>query len=219
MPLLNLFRSLTGRRYGRLLLALAAMALLIAHAPSGRAQNTQFHDSSALRPPAGARVAIVEFDDMECPACAEANPILMRAVAQYRIPWIRHDFLIPYHIWSPMAAVYARWFDQRNKELGNDYRNQVFAHQQSIETRPELIQFTGQFAQSHGIALPFSVDPQGRLAAEVQQDVELGKRVGIQQTPTIFIVMAHAKGAPYIHVQNTQTDLYRDIDRAMDETR
>jgi protein-disulfide isomerase len=164
-------------------------------------------------------VAIVEFDDLECPACAAANPMLMQAAAKYGIPWIRHDFLIPGHVWSPIAAVNARFFDTKSKTIGNDYRNQVFANQNAIETRDELQQFTQRFASAHGVALPFAIDPQGKLAAAVQADCQLGIRMGIKQTPTIFIVTANSKGAPFIEVTDPQTQLFTTIDQALAQTR
>jgi len=200
---------------------LAAVALLLA-APPAHANFTGPSavpiPNAALKPPPGARVAIIEFDDLECPACAEANPILMEAAAKYRIPWIRHDFLIPFHPWSRAAAVYARWFDAKSQELGNEYRNAVFANQTSIETRAELLTFTQNFARNHGLQLPFMVDPQDKLAAEVQADVALGKSLGITETPTIYIVMTHPKGDTYIKVRNLESDLFQDIDTALADT-
>jgi protein-disulfide isomerase len=183
------------------------------------AQATKVMDASALHPPAGANVAIVEFSDLECPACARDNPTLMQAATQYKIPWVRHDMLVPGHPWSPVAAVNARWFDGRGNGLGDAYRNAVFASQSSIYNVNVLAQFTKDFAQSHGIAMPFSVDPQGKLAAEVNADTELGRRTGVAHTPTVFIVTAHSKGAPYIEVQNVGTDLYRTIDQALADTK
>jgi protein-disulfide isomerase len=209
-------------RNGALLLSLAALLFIV---PAARAWSANAPDttpirySSALKPPPGAKVAIVEFDDLECPACAEANPVIMQAVAKYKIPWIRHDFLIPGHVWSPNAAIYARWFDTRSKKIGSEYRNAVFANQPSINTRQDLISFTQKFAASHGLQLPFMVDPQDKLSAEVQADVALGKHLGVTQTPTIYIVMADSKGAPYIKVQNPEQDLFQDIDKAIEETR
>jgi protein-disulfide isomerase len=199
------------------LLGLAAL-LLLAPAARSQRQPMQVLDSSALNPPAGSRVAIVEFDDLECPACAAANPMLMQAAAKYGIPWIRHDFLIPGHVWSPIAAVNARFFDTHTKTIGNEYRNQVFANQNSIETRDELQQFTQRFASGHGVALPFAIDPQGKLAAAVQTDVQLGLRTGVKQTPTIFIVTANGKGAPFIEVLDPQTQLFTTIDQALAQT-
>jgi protein-disulfide isomerase len=209
---------LSPRTCAAFLLSLAAL-LLLAPAARSQRQPMQVLDSSALHPPAGSRVAIVEFDDLECPACAAANPVLMQAAAKYSIPWIRHDFLIPGHVWSPIAAVNARWFDQKSKRLGDDYRNYIFANQNSIETRDELQQFTQRFASAHSVALPFAIDPQGKLAAAVQADVQLGLRTGVKQTPTIFIVTSNSKGAPFIEVLNPQTQLFTTIDQALTDTR
>jgi protein-disulfide isomerase len=178
----------------------------------------QVLDASALHPPAGARVAIVEFADLQCPACAAANPTLKAAVAQYKIPWVRHDYLIPYHNWSRNAAINARWLDLKSKSLGDDYRDQVFAAQASIYNPDSLNQFTQKFAQSHGITLPFAIDPQGKFANDINADIALGKRVGISSTPTIFVVTAGSKGAPYTQVLKPAQDLYTTIDRAIADT-
>ena len=164
-------------------------------------------------------MAIVEFADMECPACAHANPTLKAAAAQYHIPWVRHDFLIPGHTWSKDAAINARWFETKNKAVADDYRDQVFANQINIYNPTMLRQFTEKFAQSHGISLPFAIDPQGKLAAEVAADNDLGTRTGITQTPTIFIVTAGSGGSHFTEVRDAEQNLYRTIDQALAETK
>jgi protein-disulfide isomerase len=213
--------SVISRR-ASILLSLAATLLFSASGAraqfSAPSSGTQIKDNSALHPPAGARVAIVEFADMECPRCAMENPVIKAAAAKYKIPWIRHDFPIPGHIWSSVAAVNARWFDTRSKALGDEYRDQIFANQSSIYNQAGLRQFTEKFARSHSIALPFAIDPQGTLAAAVNADKDMGMRTGINATPTIFIVTANSKGAPYIEVRNPDQDLYRVIDQALVDT-
>ena len=124
-----------------LLLGLAAALLLplpAAHAQFGPPATTPVHDPAALKPPAGARVAIIEFEDMECPDCGRANPVLSEAAEKYHIPWIRHDFPLPFHAWSFQAAVNARWFDTKTKKLGDEYRDDVFANQISINDLNDL---------------------------------------------------------------------------------
>jgi protein-disulfide isomerase len=201
---------------------------------SGSAPTTTVHDSAALKPPPGARVAIVEFEDMECPDCARANPLLKSAANQYHIPWIRHDFPLPFHAWSFDAAVYARWFDTKSKKIGDDFRDAVFAHQQEIDqaaqSSPEtasgpttqsaaaIHDFAQKFAQEHGLALPFVVDPQKKLAALVQADLDLGKRVGIEHTPTIWVVTNKKSGVPFVEVVDRDR-LYDIIDQALAETK
>jgi protein-disulfide isomerase len=202
-------------------LALAALAFLIA-APgrlSAATNPTQVHDASALKPPAGSRVAIVEFEDMECPVCGNENPLLRQAVNQYKIPWIRHDFPLPYHAWSMQAAINARYFDAKSKKLGDDYRDQVFASQPSITTLDVLRQFTEKFANEHKVGpLPFAVDPQGTFNGQVQADKALGQRIGIDHTPTIWIVTSQSRGAPFIEVLDP-SKLYQIIDQALADTK
>jgi protein-disulfide isomerase len=214
--------ALFRRNPAGLLLGLVSAFLFFAapraHAQFGAPPTTQVHDATALKPPAGARVAIVEFEDMECPDCANANPLLKEAAAKYDIPWVRHDFPLPFHNWSFQAAVNARWFDTKSKKIGDDYRDSVFADQRSIETPAQLAQFTQTYAQGHGVALPFAIDPQGKLTAEVKADYALGQRIGIQHTPTIWIVTAGSSAAPFVEVVD-RSRLYQLIDQALADTK
>ena len=205
-------RSLSIHSATLALFALGSLAL--AHAQS----HTQVHDAAVLIPPAGARVAIIEFEDMECPDCARANPLLREASAQYKIPWVRHDFPLAMHAWSFQAAVNARWFDLKSKKLGDEYRDAVFASQPSITTLDVLRQFTEKFAADRKIALPFAIDPQGKLTAEVKADYALGQRVGIEHTPTIWVATRQSKGAPFVEVVD-RTKLFQLIDQALADTK
>ena len=91
-------------------------------------QASAFKDTSLLKPPAGAKVAIVEWEDLECPACAHAFPLVHQAIDHYHIPLVRYDFLIPGHIWSKQAAVNARYLqDKVAADLATEYRREVFA--------------------------------------------------------------------------------------------
>lgn len=202
-------------RFGRL----AAAAALLFSALTLSAQNTQVHDASSLKPPAGSRVAMIEFADMECPVCGRDNPTVAQAAAKYHIPWVRRDFPLKMHAWSFQAAVNARWFDLKSKAIGDAYRDAVFANQSSIYSPLVLNSFTQKFAQQHGLALPFAIDPQGKLTALVQADYDLGTRVGIDHTPTLFIVTDHGRGQQYYEVSPDMHDLYQLIDRALVETR
>lgn len=194
----------------------ALLFLPIAHAQFGAPKSTQVHDASLLKPPSGHRVAIIEFYDLQCPLCARTNPSLISAANQYKIPWIRHDLLIPGHPWSRQAAVNARFFDSKSAKLGNDYRDYIFANQNSIETPPQLQQFTQRFADTCKVPLPFAVDPTGRFAAEIQADVELGRRIGVDHTPTIFIVASGGHAPPYTEVVNPN-NLFQTIDQVVAE--
>ena len=211
-------RRVAGLRFALALVPSMLLLAVGAHAQFGPPPTTPVHDASALKPPAGAHVAIIEFEDLECPDCANANPLLKEAAAKYNIPWVRHDFPLPMHNWSFQAAVNARFFDTKNQKLGNDYRDAVFANQISIETPDDLRKFTEKFAASHGVALPFAIDPMGKLAQEVKADYALGQRIGIEHTPTIWIVTNATHAAPFVEVVD-RSKLYQLIDAALAEAR
>jgi len=222
LPQFSFFFAKT-RRYAASALPCLVIAALIALGTPGRAQfgapqTTQVHDASPLKPPAGAHVAIIEFYDMECPLCASTNPQLIAAANQYKLPWIRHDFLIPGHPWSRQAAINARYFDTKSQKLGNDYRDYIFANQSSIETPDELREWTQKFTQAHGVAMPFAVDPMGKFAAEIQSDIDLGRRIGVEHTPTIFIVANTGHAPAYTEVVD-RSRLFQTIDQVLAETR
>jgi len=179
---------------------------------------TQVHNAIPLRPPAGARVAIVEWEDLECPDCARANPVVAEAVEKYHIPWVRHDFPLPFHVWSFQAAVDARWFDMRSKRLGDAFRDAVFAAQPSIRGQEDLQRFAASFAAQHHLQFPIVVDPQGKLRELVKADFELGMSVGIRHTPTIWVVTNRRSGTPFVEVVD-RTRLFTLIDEALSETR
>jgi protein-disulfide isomerase len=188
---------------------LALGFLLVASLASAQAVDP------ALRPPKGAQVAIVVFEDLQCPDCRRAAPLLEEAGRTYKIPVVRHDFPLPAHNWSFDAAIIARYFDTRSKQLGNDFRDYIFQHQPEI-TPPTLRGFAEKFAAHHKVDLPFVLDPQGKLALEINQDRSLGQRVGIEHTPTIYVVSNRTQGKPFVEVVD-RTQLFQLIDAMKNE--
>lgn len=172
-------------------------------------------DTSVLRPPKGSRVALMVFEDLQCPDCARAAPLLHEAAKKYNIPLVQYDFPLPMHNWSFEAAVNARYFDTKSKKLGDDYRLFIFANQPQI-TPQDLRGMTERFAADNKVILPFVVDPSGELAAKVKADYAIGQRVGIDHTPTIYVVSDTTRGKPFVEVVD-RTQLYQLIDQVMKE--
>jgi protein-disulfide isomerase len=191
------------------LVIFAAVFLLVASLASAQTVDP------ALRPPKGAQVAFVVFEDLQCPDCRRAAPLVEEAARTYKIPVVRHDFPLPMHNWSYDAAIIARYFDTRSKQLGNDFRDYIFAHQPEI-TPPTLRTFAEKFAADHKVDLPFALDPQGKLAAGITQDKNLGQRVGINHTPTIYVVSNKTQGKPFVEVVD-RTQLFQLIDAMKSE--
>ena len=176
-------------------------------APAG--SGDPFKDTSMFKPPAGARVAIVEFEDLECPACSHAYPIVHAAAAHYNIPLVRYDFpLGGTHIWSLDAAVWARYLqDKVSPKTAEDYRGAIFAAQMGISSKDDMLSFTRRFFQTHGVQMPFVADPTGQLLKEVKADHALGDKMGLQHTPTIIVCSERE----WVHVTDVSL-LYQTID-------
>lgn len=198
----------------QLRLALLGCVLLVAGMAFGQSeQPLQVRDASVLKPPPGAKIALAEFMDLECPVCGHWNPVIKDAVAQYHLPWIHYSFPLPMHNWSFAAAVYAQWFQAKSYALGIAYRNYIYENQSQIETKNDLREWSGKFAALHKIAMPFVMDPQGKYAAKVKADQVIGNRVGVWYTPTLFIVTNdYSHGKNYIQVTN-----FNNLDAMLDE--
>jgi protein-disulfide isomerase len=185
------------------ILVLACVAFLCAAAFAQDAPE-------ALRPPKGSQMAIVVFEDLQCPSCGLKAPLLVQASKTYKIPLVQHDFPLPMHNWSFDAAVLARYFDTHSKDIGNEFRETVFAHQMEINPK-NLRGFAEKFAADHKIGLPFVIDPDGKLAAMVRADKDVGVSLHIDHTPTIWLVSSKHTGKPYVEVTDTN-QLYVMID-------
>jgi protein-disulfide isomerase len=185
---------------------LAGFLLLLLLATAAVAQDK----ASILKPPKGASVAIVIFEDLECPDCARAAPLVAEASRTYKIPLVRHDFPLPMHPWAYDAAILARYFDTHSKAIGNEFRDTVFRHQLEI-TKETLRPFAEKFAAAHKIDLPFVVDPEGKLAKLVEADRDLGKQLELQHTPTLYVVSNKRSGTPFVEVVD-RSQLFQLID-------
>jgi protein-disulfide isomerase len=195
-------------------LALVSLLALIAIAAGPRATSQDTVDS-VLRPPKGAQMAIVVFEDLQCPMCRRTAPLVEQASKTYKIPVIRHDFPLPMHNWSYQAAVMARFFDTHSKQLGNEFRDYIFENQ--LDVTPQTLRgYAEKFATAHKVDLPFIIDPSGKLAAEVNADRDLGKAIKLDHTPTVYIVSNRNSSKPYVEVKDNN-QLYSTIDAMMKE--
>jgi protein-disulfide isomerase len=204
----NRFRQManhTGMENLEMRLRITAMAALVLMSISAFGA-----DNPALRPPAGSKVAIVVFEDLECPSCSSAEPVIKDAEKTEQVPLVRHDFPIPQHKWSADAHVFARYFDTVSPAVGEEYRHWVFTNQRSIN-KSNLREMTNRFASEHKTALPLFVDPSGQLKAKVTADFNLGQQLGVSQTPTVYVV-GDVKNSPSSIPVTDMTQLVSTID-------
>jgi protein-disulfide isomerase len=144
-------------------------------------------DGSHLDRPTGAPVAIVVFEDLQCPDCRRMHPELTKSAERLGVPVVVRDFPIRRHVWAFPAAILARWFTLQSAALGAQFRTYVFELQPEI-TLANLREYADRFAEQHGVALPPDVDPSGKLQAMVQADYDLAAAIGLEYVPLIFVL-------------------------------
>jgi protein-disulfide isomerase len=181
------------RRTVRLLaLCLLGLGVSAAHAAA---------DGSQLALPPGATVAIVVFEDLQCPDCARAHPGLLAASKASKVPLVIHDFPITRHAWAFPAAVLARYFTLQSPELGVEFRSFIFANQKDI-TPDNLREFGDRFAAEHKLQLPPDIDPDGKLQALVQADFDLGRQIHLEYVPLMFVLGPGLGAANFVEVMD-----------------
>src|SRR5580692_12628498 len=84
--IISMIKNITRNQFALLLLT---VGLVFAAAMCASSQQLV---NPALRPPKGAQVAIVVFEDLQCPDCRRAAPLVEEAARTYKIPVVRHDF-------------------------------------------------------------------------------------------------------------------------------
>jgi protein-disulfide isomerase len=192
-------------------LVLGAALLVATPAASGAA------DASRLDLPRGADVAIVVFEDLQCPDCAKAHPVIVEAAKASGAPLVVRDFPLARHAWAFPAAILARHFSFESRDAGLDFRTFVFLNQAQIRLE-NLRNAAEQFAKARGVSLPENVDPNGRLQELVQADQGLGRLIGLESVPLILVIAPGERGSRFVEVEDP-AELQAAVTRLRAESR
>jgi protein-disulfide isomerase len=131
-----------------------------------------------------APVTIVEFSDYQCPFCARVNPTLARVREVYgdRVKIVFKDYPLPNHAQAPKAAEAARCAGEQQKYW--EMHDAMFANQRALEV-PALKQ-TARAIGLEGAAFDQCLDS-GKHAGAVRANAELGEKMGVNSTPTLYV--------------------------------
>src|SRR5436190_18155749 len=131
-----------------------------------------------------APVAIVLFSDFQCPFCARVNPTLDRVRQTYGDPVkiVFKDYPLPNHPQAPKAAEAARCAAEQNKFW--EMHDAMFANQRALEV-PSLKQ-TARAIGLNGGTFDQCLDS-AKYEATVRGGSELGDKMGVNSTPTLYV--------------------------------
>src|SRR6266849_1584792 len=141
------------------------------------------------RGPANAPVTIVEFSDLQCPHCKEANPTIEKLLHDNQnVRLVFQNFPLPMHNWSQKAAAYADCVGKSSNDAFWKFISSVYEEQAQI-TAENADQKLTELADKAGVKgadiAACSATPEAQ--SRVETSVNLGKSVDTNATPTLFI--------------------------------
>jgi len=141
------------------------------------------------RGPANAPVTIVEFSDLQCPHCKEANPTIERLLKEEPdVRFVSQNFPLPSHNWAEKAAEYADCVGRASNDAYWKFVDGVFTAQEQITADNADDKLKG-IADSAGVngadIAACAAKPETQSRVEVS--VQLGKDLGVNSTPTLFV--------------------------------
>lgn len=139
--------------------------------------------------PADAPVQIVEFSDLQCPHCKEANPTIERLLNENpNIRFVSQNFPLPSHNWAAKAASYADCVGRASNEAYWKFVDGVFAAQEQItaENVDEKLTGIADAAGAKGAEMA-ACAAKPATQARVDASINLGKSVDVNSTPTLFV--------------------------------
>ncbi len=141
------------------------------------------------RGPAVPSVLLVEFSDLQCPHCKEAQPIIAKLLAdEPGAKFVFEQYPLPQHNWAAKGAAYADCIGRLNKESVWKFIQGTFDEQSNIteanadEKLNTIADASG--AKSSEIAA-CAAKPETRK--RIDDSIALGTSVGVNSTPTLYV--------------------------------
>jgi len=141
------------------------------------------------RGPKDSPVTIVEFGDLQCPACKAAQPAIEALIAaEPKARFVFQNFPLEMHNWAAKGAAYADCVGQASNDAFWKFIAKTYEAQSDItaENADEKLTALADGAGVKGADIAAcATTPVTK--AHVDASIALGKEVNVTATPTIFI--------------------------------
>jgi protein-disulfide isomerase len=155
-----------------------------------------------VRGPVAAPVTIVEFSDMQCPHCKDAQSVIEKLLAdEPNAKFVFQQYPLPQHNWAFKGAAYADCIGRTNKDAVWKFIQGAFDEQNNIteanadEKLNAIADKVG--AKSADVAV-CAAKPETKK--RIDDSMALGSSVGVNSTPTLYVNgrrIANMNGLPY----------------------
>jgi protein-disulfide isomerase len=154
------------------------------------------------RGPESASVTIVEFSDLECPHCKQAQLVVDKLLAdEPNVRFVYQQFPLPMHTWAAKAADYADCVGRRNNAAFWKFIEGTFNAQSDITdaNADEKLKSIATDSGANGAEVAACAAEPG-TRTRIEKSVALGKSVDVTGTPSLFIngrKITNVTGTPY----------------------
>jgi len=145
--------------------------------------------SGPAKGPKNAPVTIVEFGDLQCPACKAAQPAIEALVAaEPNARFVFQNFPLEMHNWAAKGAAYAECVGEASNDAFWKFVSKTYATQSDItaENADEKLTALANDAGVKGADIAACATTP-ITKAHVDASIALGKSVNVTGTPTLFI--------------------------------
>lgn len=154
------------------------------------------------RGPDKSPVTIVEFSDLQCPHCKEAQPVIEKLLAaEPNARFVLQQYPLPMHNWAAKGAAYADCIGRTSRDAFWKFVQATFDDQANI-TDSNADEKLTQIADKSGVkgADMAACAAKPETKTRIERSLSLGQEVGVTGTPTLFINGRHignVTGMPY----------------------
>jgi protein-disulfide isomerase len=156
--------------------------------------------------PASAKVTLIEFSDFQCPFCSKAGKATSDLKKKYgdKIRFVFRQFPLGFHDKAHVASQAALFAHSKGKFW--EMHDKMFANQSALD-RPSLEKYAKEIGLNEA-EFKKALDDK-TFEAAVNADMELGKKIGVQGTPSLFLNGKKIQNATDVDAMS------KDIDAAL----
>lgn len=141
------------------------------------------------RGPEKSSVTIVEFSDLQCPHCKDAQPVIEKLLAdEPNARFVFQNYPLPMHNWAAKAAYYADCVGRSSNEAFWKFVQGTFDQQANL-TESNADEKLTAIADTSGVKgadiAVCAAKPETK--SRVDKSVALGTSVGVTGTPTVYV--------------------------------
>ena len=141
------------------------------------------------RGPEKSAVTIVEFSDLQCPHCKDAQPVIDKLLAEEpNARFVFQNYPLPMHNWAAKAAYYADCVGRTSNDAFWKFVQGTFDQQANL-TEANADEKLTAIADAAGVKgadmAVCAAKPETK--SRVDKSVALGTSVGVTGTPTVYV--------------------------------